>query len=163
MQKKYGNVDTNTSQTHFYIPITYTESVNASFESASAQDWFHGDSDQHEITISADSSWYLLNKNQSSYYRVNYDENNWRNLASVLNDPEQYKQIPVMNRAQLIGDSLDLASRGHLNLTIAFEMMKYLTHETDNFPRKVAQHGLNRLKATLKLTDLVQFLNSNVC
>lgn len=162
-QKKYDNIDRNTSQTHFYIPITYTESVNASFESVSAQDWFHGDSDQHEITINEESTWYLLNKNQSSYYRVNYDEKNWRNLASVLNDPEQFTQIPVMNRAQLIGDSLDLASRGHLNLTVAFEILKYLTHETDDIPRRVAAYGLNSLKRTLELTDLVKTLNSIVC
>lgn len=46
-------------------------------------------------------------------YRVNYDENNWQLLASVLNSPD-YIKIDPMNRVQILADCLELAWRGDL-------------------------------------------------
>lgn len=134
IQHRHQEQYRNTSLSNWYIPLTFTESANVSFESSMAQDWFRGDTDHHEITISADSSWYLLNPNRTFYYQVNYDVNNWQQIAKALHDPEQRKQIPVVNRANLIDDTLQLANEGFLEMNVAFAILDYLRQETDDLP-----------------------------
>jgi hypothetical protein len=51
--------------------------------------------------------WILANVGMNSFYRVNYDRNNWQSLAEQLD--KDFKAIPYINRAQLIDDSITLA------------------------------------------------------
>lgn len=58
----------------------------------------------------------IQNKNflyfSSGYYRVNYDPENWMALAEVLD--EAHETIDLLNRAQIIDDSFNLARNGRL-------------------------------------------------
>lgn len=56
----------------------------------------------------------------SGYYRVNYDIENWQILARVLS--EDHQAIHVLNRAQLLDDSFNLARTGKL---VSFVLIKY--------------------------------------
>lgn len=156
IQHRYQEHYPNSSLSNWYIPLTFTESANVSFESSMAQDWFRGDTDQHEVTISADSSWYLLNPNRTFYYQVNYDVNNWQQIAKALKNPEQRKQIPVKNRAILIDDTLQLADNGFLEMTVAFQILNYLRQETDKRPWDTVDSGLQSLTNRL-LRVRIQF------
>lgn len=66
------------------------------------------------------------------FYRVNYEENNWLELINQLQDSPE--AIHVLNRAQLIDDSFNLARAGKLNYSIPFELTKYLENENDVIP-----------------------------
>lgn len=143
----------DSSMSNFYIPITHTESSRISFTTPATLNWFRGDAEQHELAITAQSTWYILNKQQSSYYRVNYDENNWRQLATALQNADNFKNIHVLNRAQLLDDSMDLSLYYNLNVTIAFDIFKYLANETDYIPFAAAEDGLLRYYQKLKLSD----------
>lgn len=66
----------------------------------------------------------------SGFYRVNYDETNWRRIIEYLNS-ENFDKIHVLNRAQLLDDAFDLARSGHLNYEIALELSGFLERETD--------------------------------
>lgn len=64
------------------------------------------------------------------YFRVNYDEENWKLIASYLNSDEHSK-IPPLNKAQLLHDAFTFARSGQLSYTVALELTKYLHRETD--------------------------------
>lgn len=67
------------------------------------------------------------------YYRVNYDETNWKLLASYLNT-SSYTNISPLNRAHLIYDAFTLARSGRLSYKVALELTNYLHRETDYIP-----------------------------
>ena len=67
------------------------------------------------------------------YYRVNYDENNWDLLINFLKS-DNFKEIPPVNRAQLLDDSLNLARAGVLPYGTALELAEYLEKEVDYIP-----------------------------
>jgi aminopeptidase N len=67
------------------------------------------------------------------FYRVNYDENNWALLISYLKS-DNYEKIHLVNRAQLLDDSLNLARAGVLPYGTALELAKYLVKELEYIP-----------------------------
>lgn len=95
------------------------------------------------------NSWHVWNKQQVGYYRVNYDMNNWNALISKLNSAT-FTDIPVMNRAQLIDDSMTFASDGYLSLGSALKVLRYLEKEDDYMPWRAALPHLDKLELMLK-------------
>ena len=84
------------------------------------------------------------------YYRVNYDEKNWRLIINQLN--EDHNKIHVINRAQLINDALNFASIGLLNYDLALGVTSYLDKETEYFPWYAALNGLEYVGNMLEET-----------
>ncbi|XP_061193634.1 aminopeptidase N-like [Saccostrea echinata] len=118
------------------IPFTFTSSSNILYEdndihwiyrnqSAASFDWTN--------TINtANGDWVLANVQQYGYYRVNYDESNWRALIRQLNN--NYTRIHPSNRAQIITDLMALVSLDALNITLALSSLDYLDQETEYVP-----------------------------
>ena len=67
------------------------------------------------------------------YYRVNYEPEMWKLLSMQLNS-DNYENIHVVNRAQLIDDALNMARNNRLNYTVALTLTLYLERETDYVP-----------------------------
>lgn len=63
---------------------------------------------------------------------MNYDTENWKQLIRQLNISHQ--DIHVLNRAQLIDDSLNLARAGFLDYSTALDLSTYLQNEEDAIP-----------------------------
>lgn len=85
-------------------------------------------------------------------YRVNYDAENWSLLASTLNSPN-YTDINVLNRAQLLIDSMDLAQMGDLSYDLALKLMTYLRNEKEYLPWKAGIDKLEPVRAVLSRTS----------
>ncbi|XP_011629871.1 aminopeptidase N-like, partial [Pogonomyrmex barbatus] len=64
------------------------------------------------------------------YYRVFYNLESWLKIISYLNS-ENYTNINVLNRAQIIDDTFHLAISGKLNFYVFWEATSYLKSETD--------------------------------
>lgn len=64
------------------------------------------------------------------YYRVNYDDLNWRKIANYLNS-DNYTKIHVLNRAQIIDDAYHLVMARQLDIEIFLNLTNYLSRETD--------------------------------
>ena len=84
------------------------------------------------------------------YYRVNYDEENWRLIIKQLN--ADHTKIHVINRAQIIDDALNLARNGLLRYELALQVTSYLHSETEYIPWAAALTGLRYIEEMLKRT-----------
>lgn len=76
-----------------------------------------------------------MNKQFAGYFRTNYDEENWKLIASYL-DSDNFDKIPPLTRAGLLNDAFILARAGRLKYSVALELTKYLHRETDYIPLK---------------------------
>lgn len=79
----------------------------------------------------------------TGYYRVNYDEENWKKIISTLNDKDKWSIIMEINRAQVIDDSMALAKGKYLSYDIALATTEYLGHETMYLPWTTAIRSFN--------------------
>ncbi|XP_029178487.1 aminopeptidase N-like, partial [Nylanderia fulva] len=91
----------------------------------------------------------------TGFYRVNYDGENWKLIARYLNS-EQYTNIHVLNRAQIIDDSFHLMIQGKLNFSTFWELSSYLWQENDY----VAWYPM--FKALEYMSNIIPFLNSGL-
>lgn len=94
------------------------------------------------------------------YYRVNYDDANWNMIiAQLLLD---YQQISLINRAQLLDDSLNIARVNALPYAFPLELTQYLTKEQDYIPWTSALNGLSYLDLMyIRTTGYGEFKVSN--
>lgn len=131
--------------------MNFATASDSNFEDTTFTHYFTND--QFSITIpypdGFDSSqWYVFNKQQIGYYRVNYNIANWNALIKVLNS-ENFEQIHVLNRAQLIDDSLNFAADNLLDYDVPLGILSYLTRETDYVPWRAAVNNLDKLESLL--------------
>ncbi|XP_052871181.1 aminopeptidase N-like [Anopheles cruzii] len=87
----------------------------------------------------------FINKQQTGYYRVNYDKQSWNQLINVLNSDQFEERIPVINRAQLVDDVANLARAGEVSYDVALSLMQYLKRETEYIPWSTAYNALLHL------------------
>lgn len=121
----------------WHIPLTYV------FE-GSAQDpkttWMNISSDQVEFNWPA-QKWIKGNFKQVGFYRVHYDDDNWKALIVQLDtNPTVFT---AADRSSLINDAFSLARAGYLKYSIALGTLQYLEKETDYVPWKTALNSLS--------------------
>jgi len=72
----------------------------------------------------------MIMDNVTGYYRVNYDDRNWRKLVHYLNS-DDYVKIHVLNRAQIINDLFVFVRDGQIIGTIFDNLINFLLRDTD--------------------------------
>ncbi|XP_069952146.1 aminopeptidase N [Cherax quadricarinatus] len=138
----------NSSDTHDYkwwVPLTYTSQDNPNFNNTQAQVWMKDS--EAEITVSSlpeKDQWVIFNIQETGYYRVDYDDDNWNLLIQQLSTDHQV--IHVINRAQIIDDAMDLARAGLLSYNIAMSVNEYLKTEAEFIAWNTALHNLEYLE-----------------
>ncbi|XP_063230478.1 aminopeptidase N-like [Bacillus rossius redtenbacheri] len=140
------------SRQGWWVPVTSTTRGALGFNDTRPVGWLRP-SDTH-ITLQqlpADE-WVLLNVRAAGLYRVQYDERNWRLLARHL-DSDQFRDVHVLNRVQLLDDALDLARAGQLAYPVALELLAYLLREDHVLPWKAAFDNLSYLYRMLGGTE----------
>ena len=124
----------DTTGQRWEIPITYTWKSDQKWEPKTRLWLRQNDSGAYEIRDksmlpASNDDWMIVNVNQVGYYRVNYDERNWRLLIDQLN--KNHTQILTTNRAQLLDDIFELAKCSVLDYKFAMEATRYLKSERD--------------------------------
>lgn len=82
--------------------------------------------------------------NGSGYYRVEYDEENWRLLADQL--VADYSVFSATTRMKLVDDAFHLAWTQIIPMTIPFQMIKYLRLVQDDQVRRTALNYVTDFK-----------------
>lgn len=133
-----------TSSNLWWVPINYVVGSNPIFTDTKPDLWMAG---EKEVTIESatapkswtNNDWIVVNIQETSYYRVNYDDNLWNLLIQQLNG-NNFDQIHVLNRAQLVDDSLNLARAGKISYDVPFGILEYLIKESDYIPWASVSH-----------------------
>ncbi|KAL7730084.1 hypothetical protein ACLKA6_009364 [Drosophila palustris] len=141
----------------WFIPISYTTDSQSNFISAEPRAWLRCNEEHETLPLElqelpGDDEWLILNLQLSTPYRVNYDTKNWELIIKGL-QCSVFKRIHVMNRAQLIDDSLTLAWSGHLSYTLALELLGYLKHEHEFMPWRAALDQLTAIDRIMRQTS----------
>uniref|UniRef100_A0A1Q3FI27 Aminopeptidase n=1 Tax=Culex tarsalis TaxID=7177 RepID=A0A1Q3FI27_CULTA len=137
----------------FFIPLNHITAADpvTAFEDTTATDWLTPSTPQITKDLLSSVEWILVNKLQTGYYRVNYDEQNWAALTNVLKT--RLTSIPAVNRAQLIDDSCNLAKAGEISYKIPLTLLQYLEQETAYIPWSTAYNSLIHLNRMLSVSS----------
>lgn len=92
----------------------------------------------------------------TGYYRVNYDDSNWRKLANYLNS-DNYTKIHVLNRVQIIDDAYHLMKAEQLDIEIFLELANYLSRETDFLALYPMFNLLEEIRELFKIPEINYF------
>lgn len=138
-QKQFWSDPKRTSEDGaWWVPLNIATMDNPNFHQTSADD---------RISLRAEASkslaiddiedfnpdnWFIVNLQQTGYYRVNYDTENWIRIIEQLRSDASH--IHVLNRAALIDDVFVLAKTGDVNYELALAMSEYLRNEEDYIP-----------------------------
>ncbi|KAK5868073.1 hypothetical protein PBY51_012518 [Eleginops maclovinus] len=114
--------------------------------------WWLKEKNAVNVDMRSDGLWVLANINITGYYRVNYDQGNWESLLAQL--LSEHQVIPVINRAQLVDDSFNLARARMVSNTLALNTTLYLSVETQYMPWQSALDNLDYYYLMLDRTEV---------
>ncbi|XP_062863307.1 thyrotropin-releasing hormone-degrading ectoenzyme-like [Trichomycterus rosablanca] len=141
------------------IPLTLAVG-NSTHISTENVVWLSNKTDTHRVGRMDEGTWLLGNINQTGYFRVNYDLQNWRLLIQQLKI--NHRIISVGNRAGLIDDVFNLARAGYLPQTIPLQIISYLPEEDEFLPWHAASRALYQLDKLLDRTEDYSFFSNYV-
>jgi aminopeptidase N len=116
------------SNSSWHLPITYSSKENPNNETKAAF-WSKAERTFTETFPEIGPYSYLIvNTNQVGFYRVMYDDANWKLIADELYEGN-FTSISPNTRAMLIDDSGVFFDKGILNVKLFLEIIKYLEKE----------------------------------
>jgi len=128
------------------VPITWITSNNNNTELR----WLNMDEAATEVEVEAGTQWVKFNVGQFGFYRVNYPEAEWTNLAQIL--MEDPNSLGPMDRASLLNDAFSLAEAGLIRYNIPLDMTAYLAQETHLVPWDTIYSSLRAMGSLLRNT-----------
>ena len=128
------------------ISISYPTTENSSLTTPKL--WLETERSQME----PDSKPYILNVKGTGYFRVNYDEENWKSLTSFLKESDHHS-IHQLNRAQLVDDIMNLARSQKVDYDLAMDLLLYLKSENEYIPWSAAFRTLDYVKTRMAASD----------
>lgn len=117
----------------WWVPINYVVGSTPDFTNAAPNFWLPAVPTFTINKPTQDNEWIVVNVQESSYYRVNYDDNLWNLLIEKINRND-FEEIHLLNRAQLVDDSLNLARAGKIEYNVPLGILRYLEKEADYVP-----------------------------
>ena len=154
----------NSTDTHDYkwfVPINFATQESPDFNNTAPSHWMTASESSKDVQgMPAPGNWVIFNKMQAGYYRVNYQMENWKLLIKLLKS--DHNVIPIVNRAQLIDDALELARAGRLSYDIALEVNSYLDSEVEYVPWASALDNLGYIEGMMRQTPAYGALKVNI-
>ncbi|XP_015609275.2 aminopeptidase N, partial [Cephus cinctus] len=132
-QERYFQSGASDDGTRWWVPISYTTQSDLDFSSTSPREWIPQGEDNIVLSGFESTDWTIFNIQQSGFYRVNYDETNWKLIANYL-DSDDYVNIHPVNRAQLMDDSYNLAIANRINYSTFLDISTYIRRDVDYIP-----------------------------
>ncbi|XP_050580735.1 aminopeptidase N-like isoform X3 [Bombus affinis] len=149
-QERFSFYETK-NDANWWVPITYVKSSSMDFNNTTPIMWLKPGRNE-TIKFNKTDGWIIVNTQQAGYYRVNYEPEMWKLLSMQLNS-DNYENIHVLNRAQLIDDALNMARTNRLNYTVALTLTLYLERETDYVPWHTTFRNIQFLHNMLRTSE----------
>lgn len=119
----------------WWIPLSFTGQNNPDFSLTRSAEWLNNTETEKTLENLPQSldEWVVFNLQETGYYRVNYDQANWLALSQQL--ASNHSVIHLVNRAQLLDDSLNLARAGKTWVPFASVLTSIIcvAYPCDNF------------------------------
>ncbi|XP_067015218.2 aminopeptidase N [Anabrus simplex] len=160
-----SNTTDKAAAERWYIPVSYTNQEEMRVYETRPRVWLDVKSDRRVegVTKPGSDNWVLVNLQQTGFYRVNYDDTNWRLITNYLKTAP-VENIPTATRAQLVGDAFNLARAGLLNYGKALNLSLYLSRERRYVPLQAFLKGIYYLDLMLRETvaygNLVRYMET---
>lgn len=132
---------------NWYIPLNFATQSDPNFEDTKITNYFNNGLPSITIPVPDTfdvNQWFIFNKQQLGYYRVNYDAENWNALILALNSAD-FDRIHVLNRVQLVDDAVNFAAGGYISYDVLFRLLQYLSRETEYTPWFSADRFISQL------------------
>jgi aminopeptidase N len=147
----------STQPLSWWIPFNFVVENNPDFSKTTPDGWMPQLTNTITLQPNAaktwtNDEWIIFNKQQTGYYRVNYDKNLWLLIANELVEGD-YTKIHLLNRAQLIDDAYNSARVNTVTYDIVFSLMEYLSKELDYVPWVPANRVLTLVDRMMASTD----------
>nr|XP_012234880.1 PREDICTED: aminopeptidase N-like [Linepithema humile] len=140
---------------HLPIFVTYTTKSIMDFQNIFVNKSFWLAPQKAKIlSEKIDADWIIVNLQQTGYYRVNYNVENWLKLAQYMNSTK-YIDIHVLNRAQIIDDAFHFFIHKQLDYVTFWKIPAFLTRETNY----VVWYPM--FKAFEQITVMISFKNAD--
>ncbi|CAF4959395.1 unnamed protein product [Pieris macdunnoughi] len=151
-----------------YARVNYNWQIPISFTTASTVN-FTDTKPSHVLTSTVTvvnrgtvgDEWVIFNKQQTGYYRVNYDDYTWNLIIVALRGADRTK-IHEHNRAQIVDDVLQFARSGLMTYTRAFNILSFLQYEKDYAPWVAAMTGFTWIRNRLVGSPLLARLEGQI-
>lgn len=136
-------IDYNTT---YWIPYNFITNNDRITNNTLPDDWLPQHVNWQSINQTANrtwspSDWIIFNNQNTGYYRIKYDDQNYRLIANALAD-DNLEKIPMLNRAQLIDDAFSFAKANLVDIQLPLNLTKYLRRELEYVPWASAIKGL---------------------
>ncbi|KRT82230.1 Peptidase, partial [Oryctes borbonicus] len=150
-----------TSNFKYYVPITYTTQENSNFGNTTVTRWLLPTADLNIELEEESTGWIIVNLLETGYYRVNYDDELWDALKEALLS-DNFGDIPVINRAQIVDDILNLARADKINYTRALDVTTFLENEQSYYPWYAAFNAFAFLRRRIGTSDIGDMLQTHI-
>lgn len=133
------------------MPLSFASKsqTNSTISSTFGSIWL-APKDKDIVKIDSDpQDWIICDIDKVGYYRVNYDSRNWYMLIEHLRTDE-FHTIKPISRATLIDDAFNLAEGGYIPFDIFFNLIDYLSKETEYEPWFTSLEAFNFLNQIFK-------------
>ncbi|XP_049530308.1 aminopeptidase N-like [Anopheles darlingi] len=136
--------------TTWILPYNFANALEPNFDITIPAGWLSGTTKELIPDINQNwtcDDWLIFNKQQTGYYRINYDDNLWNLIVITLS--KNHSTIHHLNRAQLIDDALNNARTGRLSYELALQLLRYLSKELNYVPWAAVDRNLRILSVLL--------------
>nr|WHB18094.1 membrane alanyl aminopeptidase-like protein [Dioryctria abietella] len=125
----------------WHVPITWTRGNDIDFDNLKPTQIITEQATVIERGTTG-LEWVIFNKQESGFYRVNYDDTNWALITRALRDSIVRPQIHEYNRAQIVNDLFAFARAGVMRYDRAYNILSFLQFEDQYAPWLAAIDGL---------------------
>jgi aminopeptidase N len=158
MLKNKDHTDTTT----WPIPLSYATKASDFANTAPQQIYFKEDGALKTFTLTAAPENYLIvNNQQTGYYRVNYDIDNWMKIKEALHS-DDHGGIHVLNRAQIVDDLFNFARGGIVDYATTLDILEYIKNEKHYIPWLPVFNGMSYISRRLTGAEDMDLLGHHV-
>lgn len=144
-QRSFRNSPNTPDLSTWWIPYNFATGSSSNFTDTSATNWLPQGVRSQNITVAtlSNNDWLIVNKQETGYYRVKYDDRNYKLIADAL--VTDVTQVHAVSRSQLIDDAFNFARREELSFPVYLDLIRFLEFDDDYIPWASADISLSYL------------------
>ncbi|XP_067214005.1 aminopeptidase N-like isoform X2 [Linepithema humile] len=120
------------NKTEIWIHVTYTLQPSINFNKTVHSSWITPNISNIQFADSNYNAtdWILVNIQQTGYYRVHYDVENWQKLLRYLNS-ENYSKMHILYRAKIIDDAFYFFLKKELSYDLFWNLTRFVIQDAN--------------------------------